>query len=69
MEDTHPSQEIFIIRLWRKLPKELAWRGQAQNVRTGQQVVIHSLSDLETYFETYFPKEETTPDMRKSGLK
>jgi hypothetical protein len=48
----------------------MIWRGQAQNVRTGQQVVIHNLLDLLSCFEDFFPEEdESKLPAKKTGLK
>lgn len=70
MTDTSPSQETFIFRLWKKSPQELTWRGQLQNVRTGQQTVIHNLLDLLSCFEDFFPTEgEIEFPIKKPGLK
>lgn len=70
MTDTQPSQETFIVRLWRQSPQATTWRGQAQNVRTGQQVAIHNLLDLLSCFEDFFPEEdENKLPAKKTGLK
>jgi len=70
LTETRPSQETFIVRLWRQSPQTPNWRGQAQNVRTGQQVVIHNLLDLLSCFEDFFPEEdESKQPAKKTGLK
>ncbi len=67
MRDKKPEQETFIIRLWKKSSRHPAWYGQAQNIRTGQQVIIHSLLDLEACFKDYLPATNEPPD-KPSGL-
>ena len=64
------SREVFIVRLWNETRAHPTWLGQAQNVRTGQQVIIHNLLDLLSCFEDFFPKEDDPelPD-KKAGLK
>jgi len=70
LTDTQPPQETFIVRLWKQSPQASIWRGQAQNVRTGQQVVIHNLLDLLSCFEDFFPEEdELELPAPKTGLK
>ena len=70
MNDTRPSQETFLIRLWHVTANGTAWRGQAHNIRTGQTVVIHNLLDLISLLETYFPKEtKSEPPAESPGLK
>jgi hypothetical protein len=70
MTNSHPSQETFIIRLWSISPRKEGWRGQAQNVRTGQATVIHDLQDLLAFFEIYLPKKkEANPPAGSSSLR
>ncbi len=70
MAETQPSQETFIVRLWRQSPQTANWRGQVQNVRSGQQVVIHNLLDLLSCFEGFFPEEDDLElPAQKPGLK
>ncbi len=70
MTEPRPSQETFIVRLWKQSPQASIWRGQVQNVRTGQQVVIHTLLDLLSCFQDFFPEEdESKLPEEKTGLK
>lgn len=64
------SREVFIVRLSNETRTSPTWLGQVQNVRTGHQVVIHSLLDLLSCFEDFFPEQDDLElPAKKLGLK
>lgn len=60
------KREVFILRLWRT-PNGKSWRGQIQNVLTGQVSAIRDADELRTCLER---QTEPFKDLKQpSGLK
>lgn len=61
--------QIFVLRVWKEGPKKENWRGNIQNVRTGQNRSIANLDEVMNLFQRYF-REEARPQTRpEKGLK
>ena len=62
------ERETFVLRLWRETPECPDWRGQVQNVQTGQIIYVRGPEELLSYIQSQMKGEEQE-HTHKSGLK
>lgn len=48
---TQPSREVFIVRLWREDLPQADWNGQVQHVDSGKVTAIRDLDNLLEFFQ------------------
>ena len=66
---SHGKSQIYIVRVWKEGLKDRNWRGNIQNVRTGQRVSASNLNELAEFFRRYFSEETKPRPKTEKGLK
>lgn len=66
---SHGKSQIYIVRVWKEDSKDRNWRGNIQNVRTGQRVSASNLNELAEFFRRYFSEETKPCPKTEKGLK
>jgi len=61
--------QIFIIKVWKEKNEEKNWRGQIQNVCTGQSISVSNLNELVCLIRRYFDQGTKIYTKQERGLK
>ncbi|RMD97215.1 MAG: hypothetical protein D6816_17845 [Bacteroidetes bacterium] len=68
-EEERMIRKAFVIRLWRNAENFLGWRGEVQNVQTGETTYIRSAGELLDYLQQQMQSSENdTPMSSTPGL-
>jgi|GEM_PF-974113 hypothetical protein len=63
------SRETFVLRLWAEETVSSVWRGEVQNVRSGQTAVIRDLEELLDYLRSQLDEQAAALAKERGGLR
>jgi hypothetical protein len=61
--------QIYIVRVWKEHPKDEVWRGNIQNVRTGQRASASNMNELAEFIRRFFEQPAKTQPKQERGLR